>query len=235
VKKEGAGQVLILGPSNAGKTSLVNFLCDTDFKVADYPFTTSLPTPGMMRYENLLIQIVDTPPLTQEFKPGWLKNLAKQADLVLVLIDLSQEPKENLKEIMEILKEWRINKEKILILGNKLDLEQGRENFENLKEKFEILGISTKEKINTENLKEKIFKTLKVIRVYTKEPKKGVDFETPFVLKEGTRLIDFVEEIKKEWVEKFKGAKLYDKNLKNFKIVGRDYLLKDGDVVEIKI
>jgi small GTP-binding protein len=235
VKKEGAGQVLILGPSNAGKTSLVNFLCDTDFKVADYPFTTSLPTPGMMRYENLLIQIVDTPPLTQEFKPGWLKNLAKQADLVLVLIDLSQEPKENLKEIMEILKEWRINKEKILILGNKLDLEQGRENFENLKEKFEILGISTKEKINTENLKEKIFKTLKVIRVYTKEPKKGVDFENPFVLKEGTRLIDFVEEIKKEWVEKFKGAKLYDKNLKNFKIVGRDYLLKDGDVVEIKI
>jgi small GTP-binding protein len=235
VKKEGAGQVLILGVPNSGKTSLVNFLCNTDFKVADYPFTTNFPTPGMMRYENLLIQIVDTPPLTQEFKPGWLKNLARQADLILVLIDLSQEPEKNLKEMMEILKEWKIEKEKILIFGNKLDLEEGRKNFEKLKENFEIFGISIKDKINTENLKERIFKALKIIRVYPKEPKKEVDFENPVVLKEGARLIDFVKEIKEEWVEKFKGAKLYEKNLKNFKMVGRDYLLKDGDIVEIKI
>jgi len=236
VKKEETGQVLMLGISNSGKTSLINLLCNTDFKVASYPFTTCLPTPGMMKYENLSIQIVDMPPLTKEFKLGWMKNLAKQADLNLVLIDLSQDAREQLKEITEILGEWKIEKEKILIVGNKLDLEQGRENFEKLKENFEIFEISTKEKIGIENLKRKIFESLKIVRVYTKGPKKEVDFKTPFVLKKGTKLIDFAKEIKKEWVEKkFKGAKLYDKNLKNFKIMGKDYILKDGDIVEIKI
>ncbi len=235
VKKEGAGQVLILGPPNSGKTSLTNALCDTNFKVGDYPFTTQLPTPGMLKYENILIQIVDTPPLTGDFKPGWLKNLAKQADSILVLVDLENNPENQLKEIKQILNDWKIEKEKILIAGNKIDLEKGRENFEKIKKDFEILGISTKEKIKVEELKRKIFESLKIIRVYPKEPKKEVDFENPFILKRGTKLIDFVKEINEEWVKRFKGAKLYEKNSRNFKIVGRDYILNDEDIVEIKI
>jgi small GTP-binding protein len=235
VKKEGAGQVLILGPPNSGKTSLTNLLCNTNFKVADYPFTTQLPTPGMLKYENILIQIVDTPPLTRDFKPGWLKNLARQADSILVLIDLESDPEIQLKEIEEILNEWKIEKEKILLVGNKIDSEKGKENFEKLKKNFEIFVISVKEKNGIEELKRKIFEMLKIIRVYAKEPKKNIDFERPFILKRGVRLIDFVREINEEWVEKFKGAKLYEKNLKNFKVVGRDYILGDGDILEIKI
>jgi hypothetical protein len=233
VKKEGAGQVLILGPPNSGKTSLINLLCNTNFKVGDYPFTTQLPTPGMLKYENVLIQIVDTPPLTKDFKPGWLKNLARQADSILVLIDLENDPENQLKEIEEILSEWKIEKEKIFVVGNKIDSEKGRGNFEKLKKSFEIFGISTKEKIGIEELKRKIFESLKIIRVYPKEPKKEVDFENPFVLKKGTKLLDFVKEINEEWVKKFKGARLYEKNLKNFKIVGKYYELRDGDIIEI--
>jgi ribosome-interacting GTPase 1 len=52
-------------------------------------------------------------------------------------------------------------------------------------------------------------------------------------LKKGTKLIDFLRELNEEWAEKFKGARLYEKNLKNFKIVGREYILKDKDVLEI--
>jgi small GTP-binding protein len=147
VKKEGAGQALILGPPNSGKTSLTNLLCNTNFKVADYPFTTQLPTPGMLKYENILIQIVDTPPLTKDFKPGWLKNLARQSDSILVLVDLEENPENQLKEIEEILSEWKIEKEKIFFVGNKIDSERGKENFEKLKKIFDIFGISTKEKI----------------------------------------------------------------------------------------
>jgi small GTP-binding protein len=233
VKKEGAGQILVLGFPNSGKTSLINLLCNTNFKVADYPFTTQLPTPGMLKHENVLIQIVDTPPITKDFKPGWLKNLARQADSVLVLIDLENDPENQLKEIKEILNEWKIEKEKIFFVGNKIDLEKGKENFEKIKNSFEIFGISAKEKIGIEELKKKIFESLKIIRVYSKEPKKEVDFENPFILKKGTKLIDFVKEINEEWVGKFKGAKLYEKDLKNFKIVGREQILEDGDVVEI--
>ena len=235
VKKEGAGQVLILGLPNSGKTSLINLLCNTNFKVADYPFTTQLPTPGMLKYENILIQIVDTPPLTKDFKPGWLKNLARQADSILVLIDLENDPENQLKEIEEILSEWGIEKEKFLFVGNKIDSERGKENFEKLKRNFEIFEISTKEKNGIEELKRKIFESLKIVRVYAKEPKKEVDFENPFILKKGTKLRDFVKEIKEEWAEKFKGARLYNKDLKNFRIVGRDYILKDGDIIEVKV
>jgi len=235
VKKEGAGQVLILGVPNSGKTSLVNLLCNTNFKIGDYPFTTQLPTPGMLKYENILIQIVDTPPLTKDFKPGWLKNLARQADSILFLVDLINNPEGQIKEIEEILNEWKIEKEKILIVGNKIDSKEGKENFEILKRDFEIFGISTKEKIGVEELKRKIFESLNIIRVYTKEPKKEVDFGNPFILKKGTKLIELVEKINEEWVKKFRGAKLYEKNLKNFKMVGRDYQLKDEDIVEIKI
>jgi small GTP-binding protein len=233
VKKEGAGQALILGLPNSGKTSLTNLLCNTNFKVGDYPFTTQLPTPGMLKYENILIQIVDTPPLTKDFKPGWLKNLARQADSILVLIDLENDPENQLKEIEEILSEWKIEKEKVFFVGNKLDSEKGKENFERLKKNFEILGISAKGKIGIEELKRKIFESLKIIRVYPKEPRKEVDFENPFVLKRGTKLIDFVKEINEGWAKKFKGARLYEKNLRNFKIVGKYYELRDGDIIEI--
>jgi small GTP-binding protein len=232
VRKEGAGQVLILGPPNSGKTSLINLLCNTNFKVANYPFTTQLPTPGMLKYENVLIQIVDTPPITRDFKPGWLKNLARQADSILVLTDLENDPENQLKEIEEILNEWKIEKEKIFFVGNKIDSEKGKENFEKLKKIFDIFGISTKEKIGIEELKRKIFESLKIIRVYPKEPRKEVDFENPFVLRRGTKLIDFVKEINEEWVERFRGGKLYEKDLKSFKIVGKYYELKDGDIIE---
>lgn len=227
VKKEGAGQVLILGPPNSGKTSLINSLCNTNFKVGDYPFTTQLPTPAMMKFENILIQLVDTPPVTKDFKPGWLKNLAKQADKILILVDLSSGPENKLKEIEEILNEWQIEKEKIFIVGNKIDLLEKKEN-------LEIFSVSVKEKINIDELKKKIFESLKIIRVYPKEPRKEIDFENPFILEKETRLIDFVKKINEEWVGKFKGGKLYDKSLKNFQMVGRDYILKDGDIIEIK-
>jgi small GTP-binding protein len=235
VKKEGAGQVLILGFPNSGKTSLINSLCNTNFRTGDYPFTTQLPTPAMLKYENILIQIVDTPPITTDFKPGWLKNLSIQSDLILLLIDLENRPEIQLEKLEEILNEWKIKKEKVLIVGNKIDLERAKENFETLKNNFLIFDVSAKEKIKIEGLKRKIFESLNIIRVYPKEPKKEIDFKNPFILKKGTKLIDFVKEINKEWEEKFKGARLYEKNLKNFKLVGREYILKDGDIVEIKI
>jgi len=233
VKQEGAGQVVIIGIPNAGKTSLTNALCNTNFQVGHYPFTTQLPQPGMLRYENILIQIVDTPPITKEFKPGWLKNLAKQANLILVLLDLENNPKNQITFIEELFNEWKIEKGKILMVGNKIDLPQAQKNLQEVKEHLKILATSTKGKIGIEQLKRKIFEALNIIRVYPKEPKKEVDFNNPFILPKGTLLIDFIKEINEEWLKRFKGAKLYRKDLKGFKIVGKEYILKDLDIIEI--
>lgn len=234
VEKEGGGQVILIGPPNSGKTSLLNLICKTNFEVGDYPFTTKLPTPGMFLYQNVLIQLVDTPPLTKDFHPGWMKSLVRQADLILILLDLEKDPKENLKEILDIFEEWEIEKEKMLIVGNKFESDISKRSFEILKENFNIFPISVKEKVNIEKLKEKIFQSLNIIRVYSKEPKKEVDFEKPWILKKGTKLIEWVEEINKEMVKKFQGAKLYKKDLKSFQLVGKDYILEDGDIIEIK-
>jgi len=239
VKKEEAGQVLIVGPANAGKTSFLNFICGTNFKVQDYPFTTQIPQVGMAQFENIKIQIVDTPPLSKDFKPGWLKNLARQADLVLVLIDLTKEPEKNLEEILEILADWQIEKEKIFVLANKSELEGAQQNFDKLKQKFdklktrfEIKEFSTKT-FSAEALKKEIFEALKIVRVYLKERNKKPDFSQPFILKKGEKLISLVEKLNKEWLKKFKGAKIFSNDLKSFRILGKNYLLKDGDIIQI--
>jgi small GTP-binding protein len=212
VKKEGAAQVVILGKPNAGKTTLLNSLCKTSFKVAPYPFTTKFPQPGMMSFEDIKIQIVDMPPVSKDFKPGWMKNLAKSADLLLVVLN-SKEKENDLKEILEILREWEIEKEKMIIFENR---------FEKVKEK------------EIEDLKKRIFNALAIIRVYTKEPREKVKKIEPFILKKGTKLIELAERINENFAKTFKGAKLYSQDLKTAKLVGRDYILKDGDIVEIK-
>ena len=62
IKKSGAGQVVIIGPANAGKSLLVKSLTGTEPKVSDYPYTTLVPYPAMMKYDNIQVQLVDTPP-----------------------------------------------------------------------------------------------------------------------------------------------------------------------------
>ena len=56
IKREGAAQVVLLGLPNSGKSSLLSRITNASSEVADYPFTTQKPVPGMMKFENLQIQ-----------------------------------------------------------------------------------------------------------------------------------------------------------------------------------
>lgn len=230
VKKEGAGQIVILGPPNSGKTSLVNGLTSANFKVADYPFTTTLPQPAMMPYEDILIQLIDTPPLTKDFQPGWIKNILKEADGILAIFDLSnQNLRERIEEFKEILKRTVENKKNIFI-GNKIDLLPNSATAE-LTSKW--MKISALKKIGLENLKKKIFETLKIVRVYGKRPGNEPDLKKPFILKKGSRLLDLIEEIDENLTSKFKFARLFKSNIKNSIIVGKNYIFEDKDIIEI--
>jgi len=137
IKKEGAGQIVIVGPANSGKSSLLNALTKANAKVAPYSFTTEIPQPAMMPYENILIQLVDTPPLSKS-SPPWLKGILKAADGLLAVFDLSpknvvEETKassspfasarvvEDIENLQELLNNWGITDKKILFLGNKVD------------------------------------------------------------------------------------------------------------------
>ena len=66
IEKEGAGQVILIGPPNAGKSSLVDVLTHAKPEVADYPYTTREPEPGMMEFETVQMQLIDTPPISPD-------------------------------------------------------------------------------------------------------------------------------------------------------------------------
>jgi len=92
IDRQGAGQVLIAGPPNSGKSSLVAALTNAEPEIADYPFSTTLPTPAMMKSDGgVQVQLVDLPPLHVEMSPPWLAELFRITDAVVIVLDLSDD------------------------------------------------------------------------------------------------------------------------------------------------
>ena len=102
VEKVGAAQVTVIGLPNVGKSQLVSSITNASPAVAAYPFTTQNATPGMLVFENIQIQLVDTPPLTEQ-PEWWLLTIIKRADALLVLVDLSDAPSEQMEQVISIL------------------------------------------------------------------------------------------------------------------------------------
>src|SRR5262249_41414300 len=88
VRREGAGQWVLLGPPNSGKSALVRALTHAHPEVAAYPFTTRAPLPGMMPFEDVQVQLVDTPAITAEHAESFMPNLVRGADGVLFVADV---------------------------------------------------------------------------------------------------------------------------------------------------
>src|SRR5919202_4487906 len=108
VRKEGAGQVVLLGAPNSGKSQLVAALTDAAPRVAEYPFTTQQPFPAMMPYENVHVQLVDLPPLVAGGTPAWIRPIVRQADLLLLVVDLADDPLADLDVLQAELTAMRV-------------------------------------------------------------------------------------------------------------------------------
>jgi len=228
IAKEGAGQIVIIGPANSGKSSLLNVLTHAKAKVAPYPFTTRIPQPAMMPYQNILIQLVDTPALT-ESPPGWLKALMIAADGLIAVFDLSKNNLiEDIENLKDILNNWSLSDKKILFLGNKADLKKAES-------KYKIRPVSALKGIGIRELKKEVFDLLEIVRIYSKPPGKEIDFEHPFIAKRKTKLIELAKQISEDLASSFKYARLLKKNSQKIQIVGKDYLLQDQDIIEIHV
>ena len=88
---------------------------------------------------------------------------------------------------------------------------------------------------NLEVLKQSLVEGLKIIRVYSKSPGKKPDYATPFVLKRGSTVADFAGRVHKDFLEKFKSARVWGVSVFDGQMVQRDYVLQDGDMVELRI
>jgi len=117
LEKEGAAQIVILGPTKVGRSSLLAAVTNAKVEVSDYPYTTREPTPGMLQYKDLQFQIIEAPALTEssgtdEFKDIQTLALARNADGLLLMVDLSQDPSKQLSMIISELEKARIIIEK---------------------------------------------------------------------------------------------------------------------------
>jgi len=90
IPHEGAGQVVLVGAPNAGKSSLVAALTHAQPEVAVYPLTTREATPGMMPYEDIAFQLVDLPPICEEHVEPWVYDLVRAGDLAWLVVSIER-------------------------------------------------------------------------------------------------------------------------------------------------
>jgi len=254
IDKEGAGQVVVVGPANVGKSALVATLTNATPEVADSPFTTWKPTPGMMPLENIQIQLVDTPPLNRDFVEPELVDLIRGSDLILLVVDLQTDPVQQLKDTIAFLQEHRIVPRHLqdryaeqqrltfiplLVLANKNDDENSDEDFEIfcelLEDDWPLLPVSATSGRNLERLKRVVFERLEVIRIYSKPPGKEPNLSAPFILKKGGTVAEFAGKVHQDFFERLKTARVWGSVVYDGQMVRRDYVLRDGDVVELRV
>ena len=253
IEKEGAGQVAVIGPANVGKSALVAALTNAEPEISPAPHTTWKPLPGMMPVYNIQIQLLDTPPLDPVFTEPGLFDLVRKADLVVMVIDLEADPIEQFHASLEMLRSHRIlprdtvtnspEQERftivpIIVVVNKCDDEISDENFSVLCELFEgecpLLPVSAESARYFDQLKIHIYEKLEIIRVYAKPPGEEPDLDTPFVLKKGSTIIDLARKIHRDFYEHLKSARVWGSTAFEGQLVQRDYLLADGDIVELR-
>lgn len=252
IDKAGAGQAVVVGPANVGKSALVATLTGAALEVADYPFTTREPAAAMMAYQNIHIQLVDTPPLSPEFVEPELPQLLRGADLLLLVVDVQTDPLQQLQDTVALLEGYHIAPRHrqpryaeqrgmvfppFLVVANKCDGPEGEELCamfcELLEEQWPLLPVSTVSGHNLEALKRTLFERLEIVRVYTKAPGKEPNRERPFILPRGSTVAELAAKIHHDFLEKFSLARVWGTEVYDGQPVGRDYVLHDEDVVEL--
>lgn len=254
IDKEGAGTVVIIGAANAGKSALVTALTNATPEVAPFPFTTRVPVPGMLMLDNVPIQLIDTPPLDSDYLEPELFDLIRRADILLLLLDLQTYPDEQFHNSMTFLRkhgiaplrlkgqieaEQQLTYVPFMIVANKSDDDESDELFfifcELLEEDWACMPISATTGRHLERLQEAIFEGLDIIRVYSKPPGRETDFSAPFVLKKDSTVEEFAGKVHKDFVKKLKASRVWGSTTYEGQMVGRDYVLVDGDVVELRL
>ena len=255
VPREGAGQVALVGLPNGGKSSLVAALTHARPEVGEYPFTTREATPGMMRFEDVSIQLVDLPPVSSQHTEPWVIDLVRTADLVWVVVE-GDAALERLDEVNVLLLQKRVRirpagsapepatgspedpvQKQALVVLTGLDRPGVRDAWqaadELLERRWPLVAVSTVSGEGLDLLRRRTFDALDVIRVYAKQPGKPADRDAPFTLPRGASVADLAARIHKDLLAGMKGARVWGAGVFDGQTVQRDHVLSDRDIVEI--
>ncbi len=245
IPSSGDGRIALFGLSNVGKSTLMNAITNTDVKVGAYLHTTRIAHAGTLEYEDLRIQIVDVPGFL-DWREDWNINrqivrVARTSDAIMLVIDLSMDIQRQYDFLIKQLEDSKLlvdgeSQYKFVIIATKGDLPGTEENFKIVQEisPFPIIPISIMHVDSLENLKKALVEQLEMVRVYTKKPGQKADLEQPFVLAEGSTVLDVTRKIHSSFVERFKYARVWGPSAEfEGQQVGLDHELNDTDVVEI--
>ena len=264
VRPEGAAQLALIGPPNAGKSSLHKRLTGSRTEVGPYPFTTHLPVPGMLPHDDIHFQLVDLPPVSRDFMEPWLVATLHPTDGVLLVIDVNDpECVEQIPALTERLAEKKIYMHEhwpgladgeeeppglddpfridlpTLLIANKYDLDPDPEEVKVLEElldlKFPALSVSAETGEGLDELGPFLFRALEVVRVYTKSPGKPADTDKPFTVRRGDTVMDVARMVHRDIADNLKFARMWGKNVFDGQQTGPEHQVEDGDVVELHL
>jgi uncharacterized protein len=255
IPREGAGQISVAGPPNTGKSSLVRALTRATPEVGDYPFTTREPTPGMMPFEDIAFQLIDLPPLSDQYVEPWVFDLIRHADLVWLVLN-GLDPLGGLDQTRPLLESRhvglypagstpppapledpsRLPKKALLVLtgmdkpgvADSIDVVD-----ELLDHRWPLAPVSSSNGAGLGDLKKRTFEALGIIRVYTKQPGKPPDRHAPFTLPRGSTIADLATRIHNDLLSTMKFARVWGTSAFSGQAVQRDHVLAEGDVIEI--
>ena len=254
IPRQGAGTVILLGGVNTGKSQLLATLTRAKPEIASFPFTTREPLPGMMPWEDVTVQLIDTPPITADYFEPALHGIIRGADLALFLIDLGHD--DGIEQCQELIDKLDTTKTRLGInshldendigvsytrtfaVPNKIDDPQAPERLDLLHElcplDFPEYVISAQQGTNLETLRNDIYESLDVVRVYTKLPnQKQADFDRPFTVRRGSTLLDVAGQVHKDYVKNLRFARVWGNQIHDGTVVKGDYVVHDQDVVEL--
>jgi uncharacterized protein len=251
VHREGVGQVALVGVPNSGKSSLLQALTGAAARVGEYAFTTQLPQPAMMPFEDIQVQLVDLPAVSPGATPAWLRGLVPGADLLLLLVDLDTDPTADLESVRSELaalhvtprtpgrateEQQTLETRPTLVVGTKLDLPAADDGAEllrlELQERLPLLLTSAQSGAGLDALRRRIVEALDVVRVYAKPPGRSPDLNRPFVLPRGATVEDLADAVHHELRQKLLYAVRWPAGSAPLR-VAHGYQLRDRDIIEL--
>ncbi len=240
VKREGAGQVVLIGPPNSGKSRLVAAVTHAHPEIAGYPFTTRVPAPGMMTVQNVQIQLVDLPPISSDFVENWMPQVIRTADLGVLVVD----PRvvgvlEELEFIVAYLQDHRLTVPRLLV-AQKADVAGAEADLQAMAElygdRFEYLPVSADTGRNLDVFGQRLYDALGIVRFYSKPPGKPADFSKPYVVRRGDTVVDAARAVHKDFAERMKFTRLYHRDEEQSGLkVERTHVVEDEDIFEFHI
>ncbi len=230
VRREGVAQIALVGPPNAGKSSLLQALSSIQIKTGDYAFTTTRPVPSVTCFHDCRVQLVEIPGLSAgaaEDRGGGkaLLGVLRGADAI-VLCHAANTPVAELATVRAELEAAGIEK-RTLIAVTKLD-EADESRVEEIARVAGLpaIGVSVLDDDSLDELRAQLWELTGLIRVWLREEAQA--------LAPGATVVDAARAVHHELAESCTGARVTGPSAKfDAQHVGRDHALADGDIVEI--